>query len=170
MSYVCGNLTREVKGPLCGKCIENTGPSIYSIGSECVLCSPANVVYYLLLQYLPTTLLVIVVLVFRLNVTSAPMAHYVLFCNMIAFYCRYFPSFYTRLIDTNNPYTQNLIKIVTTMNGVWSFDALLFLSPPLCISRHFEDIYRPVVEFLAVLYPFFLLLLTYIAIERMVMA
>ena len=32
-SVVCGNLSREVKGPLCGRCTNNTGPSVYSVGS-----------------------------------------------------------------------------------------------------------------------------------------
>ena len=85
-TFVCGNLSREVRGPLCGRCTGDTGPSIYSVGSECVPCSPVNVVYYIFLQYLPTTLLFIVVLLFRLNVTAAPMAHYVFFCNIMVFY------------------------------------------------------------------------------------
>ena len=57
--FVCGNFSREVKGPLCGKCTGNTGPSIYSVGSECVPCSLINIEYYLLLQYLPMHYIVI---------------------------------------------------------------------------------------------------------------
>ena len=80
-TVVCGNFTREVKGPLCGRCTANTGPSIYSVGSRCVHCSPVNVLYYLLLQYGPSTLIFLLVIIFRPNITSAPMLHYVLFCN-----------------------------------------------------------------------------------------
>ncbi|CAI8039817.1 hypothetical protein GBAR_LOCUS22191, partial [Geodia barretti] len=35
-SAVCGNLSREVKSPSCGRCINDTGPSVYSVGVECV--------------------------------------------------------------------------------------------------------------------------------------
>ena len=154
-----------MKGPLCGKCTGDTGPSIYSVGSECVPCSPVNVVYYILLQYLPTTLLFLVVLFFRVNVTAAPMAHYVLFCNMTVFYYKFAPWLYTSLYGTSNPYISTLVKSAITLNSVWSLDALFFLSPPLCISTHMEDIYKPFLEFLATLYPFILLLLTYVAIE-----
>ena len=164
-TFVCGNLSREVKGPLCGKCTGDTGSSIYSVGSECVPCSPVNVVYYILLQYLPTTLLFLAVLFFRVNVTAAPMAHYVLFCNLMVFYSKFTLGFYTRLYSTSEPYISTLGKLVITLNAVWSFDALFFLSPPLCISIHMEDIYKPFLEFLATLYPFILLLLTYVAIE-----
>ena len=164
-TFVCGNLSREVKGPLCGKCTGDTGPSIYSVGSECVPCSPVNVVYYILLQYLPTTLLFLVVLFFRVNVTAAPMAHYVLFCNLVLFVCTFIPWMYTSLYSTSKPYISTLVKWIITLNAVWSLDALFFLSPPLCISTHMEDIYKPYLKFLATLYPFILLLITYVAIE-----
>ena len=163
--FVCGNFSREVKGPLCGKCTGNTGPSVYSVGSECVPCTPINVLYYLLLQYVPITLLFLVVLLLRLNITAAPMAHYVLFCNLTVFYCRFVLSFYTELYGTSNIYILSLVKLVASFNAVWSFDALFFIAPPLCISSHLEEIYLPLIEFVAILYPFVLLLLTYIVIQ-----
>ena len=163
--FVCGKFSREVKGPLCGKCTGNTGPSVYSVGSECVPCSLINIVYYLLLQYLPITLLFLVVLLLRLNVTAAPMAHYVFFCNIIVFYCRFVLPFYTELYGTSNIYILGLIKLVASLSAVWSFDALFFIAPPLCISSHLEEIYLPFIEFVAILYPFLLLLLTYILIQ-----
>ena len=163
--FVCGSLNREEKGPLCGRCANGTGPSVYSVGNECVPCRAVNVVYYVLLQYLPSTLLFLVVIVFRLNITEAPMAHYILFCNVVVLYCKSVVSFYTSLFATSRAYISILLKCVLTLNAVWSFDALFFVSPPLCISPHFEDIYKPFLEFLATLYPFILLLLTYVATE-----
>ena len=47
-TVLCGNLIRKVKGLMCGRCTNNTGPSIYSVGSRCVQCSPVNIVYYIL--------------------------------------------------------------------------------------------------------------------------
>ena len=136
-----------------------------SVGNQCVPCSPVNVVYYLLLQYLPSTILFLVVILFRLNVTAAPMAHYVLFCNLFIFYCKFNLSFYARLYGTSTLFISTLVKCVLTMTAVWSFDPLFFLSPPLCVSRHMEDIHKLFLEFMATLYPFLLLLLTYAAIE-----
>ena len=163
--FVCGNFSREVKGPLCGKCTGNTGPSVYSVGSECVPCSHINILYYLLLQYLPITLIFLVILLLKLNVTAAPMAHYVLFCNLIAFYCRFALSFYSEIYGTDNIYILGLVKLVVSLSAVWSFDALFFIAPPLCISSHLEEIYMPLIEFVAILYPFILLLLTHIVIQ-----
>ena len=164
-AFICGNLSREVKGPLCGKCVNGTGASIYSIGNECVPCSPVNVVYYLLLQYLPTTVIVLVVAVFRPNVTAPPMAHYILFCNTIVLFFKFIVSYYTYFVSSAQNILQLFNKVVLTVCAVWSFDALFFVSPPLCISPHIEGIYKPFIDFLATLYPFILLLLMYIGIE-----
>ena len=163
--FVCGNLGREVRGPLCGHCTGNTGPSVYSVGSQCVPCSPVNVLYYLLLQYLPITVMFLVVLLLRLSLTAAPMAHYVLYCNVVVFYCRFALTFYTQLHGTSNTFIVVLVKAMTTLCAVWSFDALFFIAPSICLTNILEDIYVPFVEFFATLYPFLLLLLTYIAIQ-----
>ena len=153
-TVLCGNLIRQVKGPMCGRCTNNTGPSIYSVGSRCVQCSTVNILYYILLQYGPTTLMFLLVIVFRPNITTAPMINYVLFCNLTVFTGRFYLWNYT------NTHTL-LYKLALTLSAVWSFDTLLFLSPPLCISRHMEEIFIPYLEFVATIYPFVLLLLTY---------
>ena len=158
-SVVCGNLSREVKGPLCGRCTNNTGPSIYSVGVECVSCSPINILYYILLQYLPSILIIILVIVFRPNITSPPMATYVLFCNCTVLYSRLIVWHYIRRSISN------LIKTAITLSAVWSFDALLFISPPLCISPSINEFHIPFLEFLATIFPFLLLLLSYALIE-----
>ena len=160
-SVVCGNLSREVKSPSCGRCINDTGPSVYSVGVECVSCSPTNVVYYIFLQYLPSTLISLLVIIFRPNITSGPMANYVLFCNLSVIYFRFNLWIFVKPHDA----ITNLAKTALTLSAVWSFDALLFVSPHLCISHHMEEFYTPLLELVATVYPFVLLLLTYAVIE-----
>ena len=160
-TVVCGNLTREVKGPLCGRCTGNTGPSIYSVGSRCVHCSPVNILYYLLLQYGPSTLIFLLVIIFRPNITSAPMIHYVLFCNFTVFVSRSSLLLYAQ----SDRLTTVLAKSTLTLSAIWSFDVLRFISPPLCISQHMEETYILYLEFIATIYPFILLLITYVMIK-----
>ena len=160
-TVVCGNLTREVKGPLCGRCTANTGPSIYSVGSRCVHCSPVNILYYLLLQYGPSTLIFLLIIIFRPNITSAPMIHYVLFCNFTVFFSRSSLLLYAQ----SERLTIVLAKSTLTLSAIWSFDVLIFVSPPLCISQHMEEIYILYLDFIATIYPFILLLLTYALIK-----
>ena len=163
-SFLCGHLKREIRAPLCGRCTNGTGPSIYSIGSQCVSCSKVNILYYLLLQYIPTTIMFLIIIVFRVNIVSAPMAHYVLYCNILMLMLKSTGGFYITSATTKT-YALVFIRICLTLNSLLTFDPLFFVSPPLCISESISEIYIPVFDTLAALYPFTLLLLTYIGIE-----
>ena len=156
-SVVCGNMSREVKGPLCGRCTNNTGPSVYSVGSRCVPCSPVNILYYILLQYLPSTVIFLLVVIFMPNVTSAPREMFVLFCNFTVLYAR------TRLWKyylQQKGIVSYLALPTITLSAIWSFDSL-FVSPPLCISQHMEKNFMPILEFISAVYPFVLLSFAY---------
>ena len=164
--FICGNLNRDIGNPLCGKCINGTGPSIHPVGSQCVSCSTVNIVYYLFFRYLPTTILFVVIMVFRISITSAPMAHYVLFCNSIVMFFKSIAGLYANLLHTA-AYKHVFIlgKFLLTLNAIWTLDVLYFVSPPLCVSVHVEEIYLSLLGTVATLYPFILLLLTYVGIE-----
>ena len=167
-SFMCGNLNREIGTYLCGRCANGTGPAIYYFGSKCVPCSAVNILYYLLLQYLPNTIMFLAIIVFRINITAAPMVHYVIFCNTVVIYIKSFAGGYANFV--NSAINENLVykvfsSLLLPINAVWSFDTFLFVSPPLCISEHMQDIYIPYLNTLAALYPFILLLITYSAIQ-----
>ena len=58
-----------------------------------------------------------------------------------------------------------LLRAFLSLNSILSFDPLYYVSPPLCLSPHIQDIDIPYIEMLATLYPFFLLVLAFILIE-----
>ena len=160
-SVMCDGLSREVGQSMCGRCANGTGPSVTSLGSQCVECKAVSVLYYILLRYLPATIIFLIILSVQFDVTSAPMAHYILYCNVLIFCILLSPSLFT---FSNSCYNL-ILRAFFTLNSIWSFDPLLFLSPPLCFSTHIEDIDILYIEMLATLYPFFLLFLAYVAIE-----
>ena len=162
--FICGHLNRDIGTPLCGRCTNGTGPSIYSAGSQCVSCSAVNIVYYLLLRYVPMTILFVAIIVFRIIIVSAPMVHYVLFCNGLVMFFKT-SAISNNLMLVSMPFISSAIRVVFVLNAIWSFDPFFFVSPPLCVSAHMEEIYIPFLDALATLYPFMLLLLTYVGIE-----
>ena len=167
-SFTCGNLYRDISFPLCGRCANGTGPAIYYFGSRCVPCSTVNILYYLFLQYLPNTVMFLAIIVFRINITAAPMIHYVLFCNVVVLVFGFFSGECTNItlsLENKYIYIKYIGKIFLTMKALWTFDILLFWSPPLCISEQMQEMYLPYFNTLAALYPFFLLLITYAAIQ-----
>ena len=163
-SFICTKLNRTVGENMCGRCANGTGPSVTSIGSQCVKCSAVNILYYILLQYLPATIIFLLVLLVRINVTAAPMAHYVLFCNAVTVYLRTHFGYYT-IFAFNKTAHKYILRAFLTLNAIWSFDPLYFVSPAMCLSPHIEDIHIPYIDTLATLYPFVLLMLAYVVIE-----
>ncbi|CAI8026069.1 hypothetical protein GBAR_LOCUS15031, partial [Geodia barretti] len=83
---MCGPYNR--RGFLCGECKEGYGPAPF--GLKCTNCSSAwsgyAIYLYLLLQFVPTTLIFIGLVMFRLKLTSGPLLGYVLFCQMNVIY------------------------------------------------------------------------------------
>ena len=140
-NFISGHLKREIRAPLCGRCTNGTGPSIYSIGSQCVSCSKVNILYYLLLQYIPTTIMFLVIIVFRVSIVSAPMAQYVLYCNFLMVNLKANAGFY--IISTiTNTYVSSFIRVSLILTSLLTFDPLFSVSPPLCIS----EIYIPALD------------------------
>ncbi|CAI8033555.1 hypothetical protein GBAR_LOCUS18922, partial [Geodia barretti] len=61
-SWLCSHLNRETGTTVCGRCTNGTGPSVSSLGSQCTDCSPVNILYYILLHYLPATVIFLFIL------------------------------------------------------------------------------------------------------------
>ena len=163
-SFMCNHLNRAVENRGCGRCTNGTGPSIGTAGIQCVECSPVNILYHILLRYLPATAVFLLVLIVQIDVTSAPMAHYVLYCNaLVVFFQTPSGCLITFAFSTTS--YKYIMKVLLTLNSILSFDLLFFLSPPLCVSPHMEDINRMYIEFLATLYPFLLLFLAFVLVE-----
>ena len=163
-SYLCHHLSRDQDNIVCGRCTNGTGPAVNSVGSQCVQCHPLNVLYFILLHLLPATIIFVVLLLVQFEVHSTPMAFYILYCSAVSVFLQSPSGLQVYLTLTQTPY-KAVFLVVFTLNSLWSFDVLYFLSPPLCLSSHLEDIDKPYIEVVVTLCPFFLLFLAYIGIE-----
>ena len=162
-SFICGQLRRETGALFCGKCSNGTGPSIHSFGRECTECSGMSTLYYFILLYVPTTIIFLAILLFRCNLASPPMAHYIMYCNILALALRNHG--HKIMVPSANAYMMKIIRLLLTVDSIWVLDPLYFISPPLCISDNIHETYFPVLDTIAAAYPFILLLLTYSIIE-----
>ena len=134
---------------------------IYSFGSQCSSCSMLNLLYYFLLQYVPVTFIFLAILWSRYSIVSPPMAHFVLYCNIVH------AAFKTNLGQYcifASPHTL-LVRLLFTVNSLWTLDPFYFVSPPLCISERVSEINIPFFDAFSALYPFVLLLIIYFSIE-----
>ena len=164
-SWLCSHLHRETHGTVCGRCTNGTGPSVNSLGSQCVSCSPVNILYYILLHYLPATVIFLFILIAQVDITSTtPVVYYIVFTSAWMVYL-HTPDGFSTYVAFTGQYYKYTMRAVFILHSVWSFDPLYFISPPLCIISGLDDIDVQYFEIVKTLYPFLLLLLAYIAIE-----
>ena len=149
---LCGYLNRE--GRLCGKCKENHFVSPYSYDMKCYKCQTGllvNIILYLTVAYVPLTIFLVVVMGFRISVTTPRLYTSVMVCQILAVpsYLRFFTQ-----ITRNSPIVLSVNFIATTY-GIWNLDFLRTLIPPICLPLTTTQTMS--LDYLIALYPLLLL-------------
>ena len=142
--YMCGPMNR--RGLVCSECIEGYGPSVTSLRNRCSNCTNVwyGVLLYFFTEIVPVTIFYVIVLVFQLNLTSAPMTSIVLYSNIIVLANTY------SIVATNQTY----ITLILLLHGVWSLDFIRPIIPPVCISPNLRSIHILYLQNLSTVLPF----------------
>ena len=151
--YMCGSMNR--KGIVCSKCIDGYGPSVTSPKFKCSDCTNAwyGVPLYLLLELVPVTVFYLIILIFQLNITSAPMPIFILYSNAIILFIHF--------IGENQSYT----TVLAIFYGIWSLDFFRYAIPPFCVSPNLEIIYVIYLQSVSTIFPLILIAITWICIK-----
>ena len=162
--YMCGPMNR--KGFLCEDCIDGFAVSFTSMGHKCSNCTDAwyGVPLYLLVELAPITVFYLIVLIFQVHITSAPMTCFIFCCQSIQvllFIDRYTP------VERIIPQLENniLFNINVFFYGIWNLDFLRYIAPAFCISGSFKLIHTTLLGYVSVFYPLCLIALTWICIK-----
>ena len=163
-TYMCGPMNR--KGLLCKDCIDGYGPSVTSFGYKCSNCTDAwyGVPLYLMVEFVPITLFYLIILVFKFNLTSAPMTLFILYNQFIM---------YGILFDKIEPVEKlvaqgdgsPLLSILLLLCGIWNLDFFRYIVPPFCVSSKFQLTHVELLGYISVIYPIFLMFLTWVCVE-----
>ena len=153
----CGYFNRQ--GQLCGKCKHNHFVSAYSYDIKCHNCTStlwSGVVKYLCIAYLPLTVFLCVVIVFRISVTSPALNAPVLLCQFFSlpFVLQYLLQY---IHESKRLY---YFKFLATVYGIWSLDFFRVVIPPICLPLNIMHIIA--LDYLVAVYPLFLLVCVYV--------
>ena len=158
-NQVCGYLYRT--GQLCGDCMKDYGPPIYSYTIKCVKCPKSkfnvNLLKYIIVAFLPLTVFYFIVVVVKLSVTSSSMAVFVLVNQLTTM-----PSL-IRLIVTPESTPQVEGRILITLASIWNLDFFRSLYTPFCIPS-VTPLQVLAFDYIVGVYPLLLIYLTYIAV------
>ena len=178
--YMCGPLNRE--DYLCNKCKSGYGPPVIPesapYANVCYLCKdtwiPNGILLYLAINFIPLTLFYLIILVFQVRLTSAPMTCFIMYSQVmiIAFYAVSGPghesleSVVSQIKFTDNGKTVRIsTKILLTFYGVFNLDFFHYVLPPFCISNKLRPIHVFFLGYISAFYPFLLILLTWFCVE-----
>ena len=173
-SYMCGPLNR--KGYLCGECKNGYGPGpfIKSCTNVCHFCQDTwhEIILYLALEFIPITIFYLLILIFQIRLTSAPMTCFITYSQliMLAFYMdcasQWAPSFFSKIKYGYYSGTLRMgTKSLLTVYGVFNLDFFHYVLPPFCISSKLRPIHVVFLGYISAFYPFLLILLTWFCVE-----
>ena len=162
-NLTCGPYNRE--GLLCSKCKPGYGPAVYSFSLMCAECSDNGVGWalYLLLVLFPITVFYIIVIIFNIRATAPPFTAFVMMCQVFSTIDRVCVP--VKMVLKEMKSLSILIDVVRALCGIWNLDFFRYLVSPFCVSRHLGNMQVLSLEYLHILYPFLLILVTFICIE-----
>ena len=159
-SELCGRYSRE--GQLCGRCMNNTGPPVYSYSLECVPCLETefkfNLFKYVAVAFLPLTIFYLGAVMFKLSVTSGNMVAYVLVCQLASV-----PAIQKHILLTFEKHAIGT-ELLVAAYSMWNLDFFRSLYRPFCIHPKMSSLHVLALDYLVGVYPLFLIFLTYIAV------
>ena len=159
--YMCEPMNR--KGRVCSECMEGFGPSIISFGIVCSNCTGMwyGVPLYLFLEFVPITVFYVIALLFRVNITSAPMVAYVFFSQIIV---SIFLS-YGVYLKFEHHTAYNFVHAMITFYGFWNLDFFRYILPPFCVSPELKHMHIILIDYVSAFYPLCLICITWIVIK-----
>ena len=159
--YMCKPMNR--KGFLCKDCIDGFGPSVTSVGYVCSNCT--NVWYgvplYILMELLPITFFCAVIFILPIRFTSAPMTCFIMYSQLIILELVVDRKLPVDLLSPTNP----LFRAILFLYGVWNLDFFRYILPPFCVTSSLQLIHIVLLDYISIITPFFLILLSWICIE-----
>ena len=164
-NYMCTPMNR--KGLVCSECIDGFGPSLTSLGYECADCTNAwyGIPLFLFLEFVPITIFYLIILIFRINLTSAPMTSFVLFCQLSVYTVNNSEAETRSIMQISSPAGYWSLAYVTSIYGIWNLDFFRYIIPSFCISTRLRIIHVVALGYISAFYILFLIGITYVCIK-----
>ena len=158
---VCGYLNRA--GRMCGRCKDGHYPPVYSYSYKCIKCHDNRWYNWLLFTveaFVPLTLFLVIVLVFRVSATSAKLSAFVFFAQNFSM-----PTSVQILLAASqgSQPAEAIIKTVVTLYSIWNLDFFRSVFPPICL--HVTTMQVILLEYAIAFFPLLLLVLVYFAVK-----
>ena len=159
--FMCGGLNRG--GVLCSHCKEGLGIPVFSYTLHCLPCleSLGGWLLYIFLAVFPTTIFFLILIIFKIRVTSAPMNAFIFACQVLSILASSQPYIFVNISLFGHVTT----IVLSTFYGFWNLDFFRYVIPSFCVSERLTPIQVLALEYIIAVYPLFLIASTYIGVE-----
>ena len=174
LSMFCQHFKR--KGRFCSECNEGHGIDILSVSFTCVPCAGSAVVNwlkYFTVKLLPSTVFILIIVFFRIGITSAALNGFVFYSQMLTlpWNVAYLESLWR--IHLGNNSSASTARLCTQAHiaplSIWNlnFDSLgyIFSSNGICLGHEIEIIHVLALHYLTAIYPLLVLVVMYVLIK-----
>ena len=162
---VCANFNRE--GLLCGRCITNHSPAVYSFSMRCVECQNVSLwkrtLLYITVAYGPLTIFLFTIIFFTVSVNSAPLYGLIFLCQFIV--CSMHMRGLTIMFEdglVNHSYSY---QILGTVYGIWNLDFFRSVYPPFCLHPSLTTLQVMSLDYFIAAYPLIIIIVFYSLVE-----
>ena len=161
--YMCSDLNRE--GQLCGRCMKDFAPPVYSYSLGCVKCTDyhSNWLKYIQVAFGPLTLFCLLICLFHISATSPYLHGFVFFSQIVTT-----PIILRMIINgsgrsVNNKSTIIASEVYISLMSIWNLD--FFHSNQFCLHRNMTIVQALALNYLVALYPILLLLIAFTLVK-----
>lgn len=157
----CSSLNRN--GTLCGQCIDGYVLPPYTYDFKCIKCNNNNWWLYAIYAFLPLSVFIICILVFRVSVFAPKIHVYVFAAQNIS--CPQLLR--TLVVHTGSLHNAKLLVIsmyiTTSVHGIWNLDFFRIVLPELCLN--IPPLQTLALDYLIAFYPMLLMGIAYTIVE-----
>ena len=159
----CNYLHR--KGTLCGDCDHENKyfPPAYSYNMECIQCAdhPHSWWEYTAVAFLPLTVFIVIILLFRISVVSPKLHAFVFLAQNLA--APVSLRIMLSAMKHASPLVIAMFKIYTTVYGIWNLDFFRTVIPGICLEVTTLQVLA--LDYLVAVYPMLLMVIAYTLVE-----
>ena len=121
------------------------------------------------LELFPVTIFYLILLIFQINITSAPMTSYIMYSQIIVIgwdciFSGDMPDLTGTLFSMSKQY-KLFVNILLTIYDIWNLRFFHYFTPSFCISSMLKPIHITVLGYISVFYPLCLIILTWACVE-----
>ena len=116
------------------------------------------------MELIPITQFYLIILIFKVHLTSAPFIVFIFLNQIIMFEIIFFRTEPIEQLVFEKEGTY-LLRSILFFYGIWNLDFIRYVLPPFCVNPKLQPFHIELLNYISVIYPLLLIFLTWVCVE-----